>query len=100
MSTEEAGTHAIVRPSTDKFDGYTHTDGGEGLREIRVTETSRPLAMKALYLLSDVTEEDAGAFTVYPGSHMRRFPQSARPPFRPGSYFYVPTDQEAVIRGG
>jgi hypothetical protein len=172
-------TQAIVRPSTEKFNGYTHTDGGEGLREIRVTETSRPLAMKALYLLSDVTERDAGAFTVYPGSHLRRFPWYAKPPlnphspgcvqlmgragdcflfphslwhgpaanrsgrarktllynyaqmfvrsydhelppdvldqctprqrrllgdlgydFRPGSYFYVPTDQEAVILGG
>ena len=41
-------TQAIVRPSTRKFAGYTHTDGGEALREIRVTETSRPLAMKAL----------------------------------------------------
>jgi ectoine hydroxylase-related dioxygenase (phytanoyl-CoA dioxygenase family) len=172
-------TQAIVRPSTDKFNGYTHTDGGEGLREIRVTETSRPLALKALYLLSDVTELDSGAFTVYPGSHMRRFPWYAKPPlgpksdgcvqlmgragdcflfphslwhgpaanhsgrarktllynyaqmfvrsydhdvppdvldrctprqrrllgdlgyeFRPGSYFYVPTDQETVILGG
>jgi hypothetical protein len=161
-------TQAIVRPVTDTFPGYTHTDGGEGLREVRVTETSRPIAMKALYLLSDVTEEDAGAFTVYPGSHMRQFPWWSKPPldphspgcvqllgqagdcflfphslwhgpaanmagsarktllynycqmfvrsydhettprqrrllgdlgydFRPGSYFYVPTDQESVI---
>jgi len=67
-------TQAIVRPSTDTFPGYTHTDGGEGLREIRVTESSPPLAMKAMYLLSDVEGEDAGAFTVYPGSHMRKFP--------------------------
>ncbi|MGF1600211.1 MAG: phytanoyl-CoA dioxygenase family protein [Acidimicrobiales bacterium] len=67
-------TQAIVRPSTDAFPGYTHTDGGEGLREIRVTETSRPLAMKAMYLLSDVEGPDAGAFTVFPGSHVRPFP--------------------------
>jgi ectoine hydroxylase-related dioxygenase (phytanoyl-CoA dioxygenase family) len=78
-------TQAIVRPSTKKFPGYTHTDGGEGLREIRVTESSRPLAMKALYLLTHVTDIDAGAFTVYPGSHMRRFPWYRKPPLNPDS---------------
>jgi ectoine hydroxylase-related dioxygenase (phytanoyl-CoA dioxygenase family) len=64
----------VTDNATDAFGGYTHTDGGEGLREIRVTETSRPLAMKAMYLLSDVAGPDCGAFTVYPGSHMRPFP--------------------------
>ena len=78
-------SQAIVRPSTQEFPGYTHTDGGEALREIRVTETSRPLAMKALYLLSDVTEKDAGAFTVYPGSHFRPFPKDRNPPLDPRS---------------
>ena len=68
-------SQAIVRPTTDKFPGYTHTDGGEGLRRIRVTETSRPLAMKALYLLTDVTKADSSNFTVFPGSHMRPFPE-------------------------
>ena len=81
-------TQAIVRPSTDTFPGYTHTDGGEGLREIRVTESSPPLAMKAMYLLSDVHGDDAGAFTVYPGSHMRKFPwqrDEALTPHSPGA---------------
>ena len=78
-------TQAIVRPSTDGFAGYTHTDGGEGLREIRVSETSPPLAMKAMYLLSDVTQEDAGAFTVFPGSHLRRFPWRRDEPLTPHS---------------
>ncbi len=74
-------TQAIVRPSTDSFPGYTHTDGGEGLREIRVSDTSPPLAMKAMYLLSDVTQDDAGAFTVFPGSHTRPLPwQDDEPP--------------------
>ncbi|MEZ5549682.1 MAG: hypothetical protein R3E82_02205 [Pseudomonadales bacterium] len=59
---------AIVRPSATKFPGYTHTDGGEGMRRIRVTETSRPLAMKALYLLTDVTKPDSSNFTVFPGA--------------------------------
>ena len=78
-------TQAIVRPSTEAFPGYTHTDGGEALREIRVSESSRPLAMKALYLLSDVTGADSGAFTVYPGSHRRPFPAKAQPPLDPHS---------------
>lgn len=67
-------TQAIVRPSTDTFPGYTHTDGGEGLREIRVTADSRPIAMKAMYLLSDVDGDDAGGFTVFPGSHRDQIP--------------------------
>lgn len=70
-------TQAIVRAATDKFPGYTHTDGGEALREIRVTEKSRPLAMKAMYLLTDVTEPDSGNLTVFPGSHRRPFPLPA-----------------------
>ncbi|MGH1487803.1 MAG: phytanoyl-CoA dioxygenase family protein [Acidimicrobiales bacterium] len=78
-------TQAIVRQSTEQFPGYTHTDGGEGMREIRVTETSRPLAMKAMYLLSDVDGPDSGAFTVYPGSHMRRFPWQREEPLTPHS---------------
>ena len=78
-------TQAIVRPSTDGFAGYTHTDGGEGLREIRVSETSPPLAMKAMYLLRDVTQEDAGAFTVVPGRHLRRFPWRRDEPLTPHS---------------
>ena len=78
-------SQAIVRASTQEFPGYTHTDGGEGLREIRVTETSRPIAMKALYLLSDVNKDDAGAFTVYPGSHFRPLPFEREPPLNPHS---------------
>ena len=78
-------TQAIVRPSTDGFAGYTHPDGGEGLREIRGSETSTPLGMKAMYLLSDVTQEDAGAFTVFPGSHLRRFPWRRDEPLTPHS---------------
>lgn len=70
-------TQAIVRASTPDFPGYTHTDGGEALRRIRVTETSKPLAMKALYLLTDVDGTDSANFTVFPGSHIRPFPEDA-----------------------
>jgi hypothetical protein len=70
-------SQAIIRASTDTFPGYTHTDGGEAQKTIRVTETSRPLAVKVMYLLTDVTGPDSGNFTVYPGSHLRPFPERA-----------------------
>ena len=81
-------TQAIVRASTDEFPGYTHTDGGEALRGIRVTETSTPIAMKAIYYLTDIDGTDAGNFTVYPGSHLRPFPAGGRKrptPHSPGA---------------
>jgi hypothetical protein len=79
-------SQAIVRASNE-FPGYTHTDGGEALRRIRVTETSLPLAMKAMYLLSDVTGTDNGNLTVFPGSHLRPFPEdnAALTPHCPGA---------------
>jgi len=82
-------TQAIVRPHNPRWRGYTHTDGGQALRRIRVTESSLPLAMKALYLLSDVTSADSGNFTVFPGSHQRPFPEDPDP--RPsGSSYSMP----------
>jgi len=83
-------SQAIVRASTPDFPGYTHTDGGEGLRRVRVTETSRPLAMKALYLLTDVTEPNSANFTVFPGSHMRPFPELDEPLVTPETPGAVP----------
>jgi hypothetical protein len=70
-------SQAIIRASTDMFPGYTHTDGGEAQKAIRVSETSRPLAVKVMYLLTDVTGPDSGNFTVFPGSHLRPFPGRA-----------------------
>ncbi len=66
-------SQAIIRASTDTFPGYIHTDGGEAQKSIRVTETSRPLAVKVMYLLTDVTAPDSGNFTIFPGSHLRPF---------------------------
>ncbi len=68
-------SQAIIRASTDMFPGYIHTDGGEAQKSIRVTETSRPLAVKVMYLLTDVTAPDSGNFTIFPGSHLRPFPE-------------------------
>lgn len=70
-------SQAIIRASTDLFPGYIHTDGGEAQKTIRVSETSRPLAVKVMYLLTDVTEPDSGNFTVFPGSHLRPFAERA-----------------------
>jgi hypothetical protein len=81
-------TQAIVRPSTEDFPGYTHTDGGESLRLFRVRENSPPIAMKAMYLLTDVTEPDSGNLTVFPGSHLRQIPYQGErrmTPYSPGA---------------
>ncbi len=89
-------SQAIVRPSHDNFDGYTHTDGGEGQRRIRVTETSFPLAVKVLYLLSDVSGTDCGNFTLFPGSHMRPFPEGAERAPHPHAPGAVQTTERPV----
>ena len=47
--------------------GYTHTDGGASLRQIRVSEGCPPIALKAMWLLSDVTEEDSGNLPIFSG---------------------------------
>ncbi|MCH8258033.1 MAG: phytanoyl-CoA dioxygenase family protein [Proteobacteria bacterium] len=77
-------TQAIVRPSDD-FPGYTHTDGGESLRMTRVSESSPPIAMKAMYLLTTVTEEDSANLTVFPGSHTRQIPRHSEQVMTPYS---------------
>ena len=81
-------TQAIVRPADPRFPGYTHTDGGESLRLTRVGESSPPVAMKAMYLLTDVAAEDSGNLTVFPGSHMRQIPYQGdrtMTPYSPGA---------------
>ena len=81
-------TQAIERPPSEKFPGYTHTDGGESLKMIRPVENSPPIALKAMYLLTDVTEEDTGNLTVFPGSHMRQIPVNGdrtMTPYSPGA---------------
>lgn len=78
-------TQAIVRPADPKFPGYTHTDGGESLRLTRVSESSPPLAMKAMFLLTDVPKENCGNLTVFPGSHLRQIPFKGEPPPSPNN---------------
>ena len=81
-------TQAVVRAAASDFAGYTHTDGGESLRRIRVRESSPPIAMKAMYLMTDVTGRNCGNLTVFPGSHLRQIPyQGGRKitPYSPGA---------------
>ncbi|MCY3837085.1 MAG: phytanoyl-CoA dioxygenase family protein [Gammaproteobacteria bacterium] len=81
-------TQAVVRPADSNFPGYTHTDGGESLRLTRVSESSPPIAMKAMYLLTDVPTGNCGNLTVFPGSHLRQIPYQGdrtMTPYSPGA---------------
>lgn len=70
---------AIVRVPDSKFKGYIHTDGGQAMRRIRVTETSWPLQIKIQYFLTDTSRLNCGNFTLFPGSHLRPFPEGDTP---------------------
>ena len=45
---------AVVRPPNPDDKGFIHTDGGQALRRIRVSETSWPLQLKVQYFLTDL----------------------------------------------
>lgn len=70
---------ATVRAPNPEYKGFIHTDGGQALRRIRVTETSWPLQLKIQYFLTDVSQPYRGNFTVFPGSHLRPFPEGDVP---------------------
>ena len=70
---------AIVRPPNPDDQGYIHTDGGEALRRIRVSETSWPLQIKVQYFLTDLPKPGSGNFTLFPGSHLRPYPEGDNP---------------------
>ena len=72
-------SEVIVRPPNPKDKGYLHTDGGQAMRGIRVSETSWPLQVKIHYFLTDLDNPDSGNFTVVPGSHNRPFPEEGIP---------------------
>ena len=69
-------SEVIVRPKDLKAKGRLHTDGGQAMRQIRVSEDSIPLQIKLQYFLTDVPEPNMGNFTLVPGSHKRLFPES------------------------
>ena len=70
---------AVVRPPNPGYKGFIHTDGGQALRHIRVTETSWPLQIKIQYFLTDVRKPERGNFTIFPGSHLRPYPEGEAP---------------------
>jgi hypothetical protein len=72
-------SEVIVRPPNPDFKGYIHTDGGQAMRHIRVTETSWPLQLKIQYFLTDVRKPHSGNFTLFPGSHLRPYPEGEAP---------------------
>ena len=70
---------ALVRAPNPAYKGFIHTDGGPGMRRIRVTESSWPLQIKIQYFLTSVTRPYHGNFTLFPGSHLRPFPEGDAP---------------------
>lgn len=53
----------IVRPKNVNGKGILHTDGGQAMRQIRVSDDSIPLQIKLQYFLTDVLEPNMGNFT-------------------------------------
>lgn len=76
-------SEVIVRPTDPEGKGLLHTDGGQAMRQIRVSESSLPFQIKLQYFLTDLPEPDMGNFTVVPGSHNRPFPEGG---FKDGPY--------------
>ena len=76
-------SEVIVRPTDPEGKGLLHTDGGQAMRQIRVSESSLPFQIKFQYFLTDLPEPDMGNFTVVPGSHNRLFPDGG---FKDGPY--------------
>ena len=76
-------SEVIVRPTDPEGKGLLHTDGGQAMRQIRVSESSLPFQIKLQYFLTDLPEPDMGNFTVVPGSHNRPFPEGG---FEEGPY--------------
>ncbi len=60
-----------------------HTDGGQAMRQLRVSESSLPFQIKLQYFLTDLPAPDMGNFTLVPGSHNRPFPEGG---FEEGPY--------------
>jgi ectoine hydroxylase-related dioxygenase (phytanoyl-CoA dioxygenase family) len=71
-------SQGMIRPSNPETKGLSHAlhaDGGQAMRQIRVSESSLPLQIKLQYFLTDLPAPDYGNFTVVPGSHNIPFPE-------------------------
>ena len=88
-------SEVIVRPPNPKDQGYLHTDGGQAMRSIRVSDTSLPLQVKIHYFLTDLEVPDSGNFTVVPGSHNRPIPEEG---VKEGPY--IPEAVQLCVKAG
>lgn len=88
-------SEVIVRPPNPKDKGYLHTDGGQAMRTIRVSQSSAPLQVKIHYFLTDLENPDSGNFTVVPGSHNRTFPETG---VEDGAY--IPEAVQLCVKAG
>ncbi|MYE89278.1 phytanoyl-CoA dioxygenase family protein [Candidatus Poribacteria bacterium] len=88
-------SEVIVRPTDPEGKGLLHTDGGQAMRQIRVSESSLPFQIKFQYFLTDLPEPDMGNFTVVPGSHNRLFPDGG---FEDGPY--IPEALPLCVKAG
>ena len=90
---------ATMRPLDRSYKGYIHPDGGEALEQIRLTETSLPLQVKIQYFLTPLPETNMGNFMVFPGSHLRPWPEERLPagPETPGGVSLCVAAGDAVI---
>jgi phytanoyl-CoA dioxygenase PhyH len=88
-------SEVVVRPPNPEGSFLLHTDGGQAMRQIRVTEESLPLQIKIQYFLTDVDAPDSGNFTLVPGSHKRAFPEGG---IEKGPY--IPEAVQLCVRAG
>ena len=69
-----SGCDLFIRHPSTEISGLNqfHTDGGPSLQKILPQKKTPPLLIKMQYFLTDLNEENAGNFTVVPGSHLKR----------------------------
>ena len=85
----------LVRPPNPKDKGFLHTDGGQAMRQMRVSDSSRPLQIKIQYFLTDVDAPDSGNFAIVPGSQNSSFPEEG---FEDGPY--IPEAVQLCVKAG
>ena len=88
-------SEAIIRTTDPEGKGLLHTDGGQAMRQIRMSESSIPLQIKLQYFLTDLPAPDMGNFTLVPGSHNRPFPEEG---FEEGPY--IPEAVQLCVAAG
>lgn len=96
----QLGVNSVfVRVPNPNYKGFVHTDGGPALKHIRTTPDSRPLQVKFQLYLTDVSQPNSGNFLIFPGSHLRPFPETGPlpTPADPGTLQFVVEAGDAVF---